>query len=185
MVGDEAKKIIASMSKNAVVSRVIPISMYANPIHEIDVFVRTPGAYRSNLLFSIRYTPCKIFGPKKDKQFLIKADLLDRIEKKGHRFIDFDDFCNSEKYKEVIPFLLKYTNINQELFDLAQSNPCLDFPIAFDILKYFKDVSSKEKNSQYKFLTLEGAEMLKLIEQDKSICRKKSKDHELKGVINK
>ncbi len=182
MVGDNARGITANMSKSVRVSRTVPISLYADPIHEDDVFKGTPGAYFTNLLYSIRYTPCEIYGPKQGKQFLIKSDLLDKIETKGHRFVNFEDFCNSEKYKEVVPFLLEFTNISQELFDVAQANPTLDIPIAFDILKYIKTVSIKE-GTNFSFLTVEAKELAKLIEQDKVICRKNSKENKLKGVV--
>lgn len=192
MIGDNARKIIANTSKSVRVSRAVPISLYAEIIHEDDVLKGTPGAYFTNLLYSIRYTPCEIYGPKQGKQFLIKADLLDKIETKGHRFVNFEDFCNSDKYKEVVPFLLEFTNISQELFDVAQANPTLDIPIAFDVLKYIRVVShnkaikeAKQGTFQFTFLTDEAKELAKLIEQDKVICRKNSKENKLKGVINK
>ena len=182
MVGDNAKGITASTSKNVIVTRLLPVSLSAEPIHENEAYTRQPGAYRTNLLYTIRYTPCEVFGPKRGKQFLIKSDLLDAVCKKGHRFVDFEDFCNSEEYKEFIPFFLKYTNVSQWLFDVVQKNPGLDIPISFDFQKYYKDVNSKCEE-EYNFLTPEGTEFLRILEREKTICKKKSKDHIKEGVV--
>lgn len=182
MLGDNAKEIAANSSKDVVVSRLLPISVNADPVHEIDAYQRQAGVYRTNLLYIIRYTPCEVFGPKRGKQFLIKADLLDRICKKGHRFVDFEDFCNSEEYKEVVPFLLKYTTLSQRLFDIAEKNAGLDIPISFDVFKYYEDVNSKCEE-EYKFLTPEGTEFLRVVETGKTICRKKAKDHIKEGDV--
>ena len=185
MMGDNARGIAANMSKNVQVSRTIPVSLFADCIHERDALQRVPGAYFSDLLYSIRYTPCEIFGGKKGKQFLIKADIFDKMYKRGHRFVDFEDFCNSEEYKIAIPFLLEFTNISQELFDVAKRNPSLDIPIAFDVLKYIQVVSSKEnkKPCDFTFLTDEGKELTILMETDKTISKQNARRNKLKGVV--
>lgn len=186
MIGDNAKAIIANMSKNVRVTRTIPISLSANRIHEADVISRTPGAYRTNGVYILRYSPNEIYDIKKGKPFLLKIDLLDTIEKIGHRVVDFEDFCNSETYKEFVPFLLKYTSISQELFDLAEANPTLDIPFSIDVLRYVSDV--KEKNGiegEFNFLSEIGSKLNDYKENEKLISRNNSRNRKLKGVVDK
>jgi len=196
VIGDNARKIIANMSKNVHVTRTVPISLSAEPIHEIDVIKGTPGAYLSNLQYTIRYAPNEVISNKKGKPFLLKIDLFDTVEACGHRVSSFEDLLNEEKFKPFLPFLLEYTNIGPDLFELAQNNPTLDLPIAFDVLKYVKEANQKyiaqglEKMengeiSVYTFMSEIGIKINELEEQEKVIHKTNSRDRVYKGVINK
>lgn len=196
MIGDNARKIIANMSKNVHVTRTIPISLYADPVHEIDVIKGTPGAYLSNLQFTIRYAENEVISNKKGKPFLLKIDLFDTIEKCGHRVASFEDLLAEEKFKPFLPFLLEYTNLGPDLFELAQANPTLDLPIAFDVLKYVREANQKfiaqelkkaesGEISFYTFMSEIGIKINELEEQEKVIHKTNSRDRVYKGVVEK
>lgn len=196
MIGDNARKIIANMSKNVHVTRVCPISLSAEPIHEIDVIKRTPGAYFSNLQYTIRYAQNDAIKYKKGRPFLLKIDLFDTVEKCGHRVANYEELLNGDRFKEFMPFLTKYTNLGPELFEIAKQNPILDIPISFDVIKYLRDASEKYFQYQidagvsgdeikYTFLTEIGTQICQLEEQEKVIHKTNSRDRVYKGVINK
>lgn len=185
MLGDNRMEIIANTSKNVHVTRACLVSLFADCIHEIDVIKKTPGAYQTKFNYTIRYTQNEILGSKKGKPFLLKIDLFDNIEACGHRVKDFSDFCNSEKYKEFVSFLLEFTNLSQELFDIAQTNPTLDIPISFDVIKYIQKVKEKNNIDSYTFLSSQASMINNYIEEDKMISRDAAKNRKIKGVINK
>ena len=191
LIGDNAKAIIANMSKNVRVPRALLINLYANYGHEQEHIKNIDGFYKTTCLYSFRYTPNEFAEKTRGKPFIFKIDLFDTIESGGHRVVDFQDFCNSEKYGKFVPFLLRYTNISEELFELARNNPCCDIPLQFDILKYIKDVKEKweketgEKLERFTFYSKSELARRDYLENEKMIHRQESRKSKLKGVVNR
>lgn len=183
MIGDKAKEITASTSKNVCVSRAYPFSLSADYVHEVQCIKRQPGAYFSNFQYTIRYAPASTFKKHDGRPFLIKIDFFDTIQKEAHRFESYEAFCNDETFGFTVPFLTKYTRFSQWLFDLAKKNPYCDIPICFDIKKYIDDVCEKYKQEHngeeiedFTFLSEEGLLINACIYEDKVLERQKSKN---------
>ena len=191
MIGDNARAIIANTSKNVRVPRALFINLYANYGHEEECAKNIDSFYRTTCLYSFRYTPNEFAEKTRGKPFIFKVDLFDTIESGGHRVVDFQDFCNSEKYGKFVPFLLRYTNISEELFELARNNPCCDIPLQFDILKYVKDVRKNyeeqtgEKLEKFTFYSENELARRDYLENEKIISRQNAKKPMIKGVVEK
>lgn len=191
MIGDNAKAIIANMSKNVRVPRALLINLFAEYGHEENYIKNVEGYYKTNCLYLMRYAPNEFAAKTKGKPFIFKIDLFDTIESGGHRVVDFQDFCNSEKYGKFVPFLLRYTHISEELFELARNNPCCDIPLQFDILKYIKDVKENwekktgEKLEQFTFYSESELARRDYLESEKMIHKQEAKRSKLKGVVEK
>lgn len=161
------------------------INLYANYGHELNYIKNVDGYYRTTGLYSVRYAPNELVKKTQGKPFVLKIDLFDIIESGGHRVVDFEDFCNSTKYSKLVPFLLRYTNISKELFELAKRNCCCDVPFAIDILKYINDVQKKfeeqtgEKLEEFTFYSDCELARRGYLESEKAISRKNAK----KGVV--
>lgn len=190
MLGDKGKEIAANSSKSVCLTRTKPISLYADAIHEVEAMTRQAGAYFSNFEYAIRYTTNEILTViKHNKPFLIRVDLLDNVEKCGHRVASFEELCSSEKYKEFVPFLLKYTKLSKKLFSIAKANPNVDIPMSFDIVKYVDDVKAKYKKEHgvglkdFTFWSKDLAKAMGIIKEDKTISRDNARKHRLKGVV--
>lgn len=190
MIGDKCKQIAANSSKTVRITRTKPISLFAENIHELEALTRQPGAYFTNFEYTIRYTTDEILNViKHGKAFLVKVDLFDTVEKCGHRVADFNDLCNSEKFKEFIPFLLRYTFISEELFSIAKSNPNIDIPVSFNVKKYVDDVKRnyKEKTGseleEFTFWSKDYIQSISTIKEDKTISRDNTQKQKLKGVV--
>ena len=146
----------------------------------------------TNFEYAVKFTTKEVLLAKnRDKPFLIKVDMFDTVEANGHRFTDFEDFKNSEQFKEFIPFLLRYTNLSPELLNVAKDNPSVDIPISFNLLLYISDVKEKYKQQHgveletFSFLSPEEVEMNNLISLDKAMSINASKKKQLKGVVDK
>lgn len=192
MIGDKAKEIIASTSKDVCVSRTYPLSLSADYIHEVECIKRQSGAYFSNFQYTIRYAPASTFKKHDGRPYLIKIDFFDTIQKEAHRFESYEAFCNDEKFGFTVSFLTKYTRFSQWLFDLAKNNPYCDIPICFDIKKYIDDVLEKYKEEHdgeeikdFTFLSETGLLINACIYEDKVLEKTKRKNHKIKGVVDK
>lgn len=191
MIGDKGKEIIANTLKYVSVARTLPFSLSTDYIHEIEYMTRQPGVYQSNFIYVIRYAPSSVFKKNDGKPFVVRIDFFDTIKKGCHRFKDFESFCNDEDFKHIIPFLLKYTNLSQELFDLAKDNLYCDIPVSFDILRYIHDVKEtyREKTGseidKFIFLSEHMLEANAFLNEEKIASREASKNKKQKGVVEK
>ena len=192
MLGDTRKEIIANTLNFVSVSHTSPFSLSADYIHEIECMSKQPGAYQSNFYYTVRYAPLSTFKKHLSKPYLVKIDFFDTIKVGCHRFESFDAFCNDETFKHTIPFLLKYTDLCQELFDLAKSNPYCDIIIGFKMTDYIHDVKEKykaehngEEIEEFTFLSPEMVLANKYMNEDKILSREASKNGKVKGVVDK
>lgn len=191
MIGDNAKAIIANTSKNVRVTRTLIISLSLDYVHEIDYLKKVPGVYKTTGSYSLRYSPNEISGKTKGKPYLLKIDMFDIIESCGHRVVDFTDLCQS-KFKDFVPFLIKYAQLSEELFELARNNPTCDIPFQINVLQYVSDVKEKYKQEHNgeeieKFIFVSEYELARrnYLEEEKQISRNNAKHPMIKGVVDK
>lgn len=192
MLGDTRKEIIANTLDFVSVSHTNPFSLSTDYVHEIECMKRQPGAYQSNFYYIVRYAPMSTFKKHLKKPYLIKIDFFDTIQVGCHRFESFEAFCNDETFKHTVPFLLKYTDLSQEIFDIAKDNPYCDIPVGFKILDYIHDVKVKYKEEhngeeieKFTFLSPEMVLANQYMNEDKILSREASKNKRVKGVVDK
>ena len=195
MIGDKSKEIIANTLKFVSVSRTLPISLSANYVHELEYMTKQPGVYQTDFVYTIRYAPASTFKKHDGKPYLIKIDFFDTIQRECHRFKNYEDFVNNEKFKHTIPFLLKYTSISPKLFEIAKKNLYCDIPIQFDFMRYISDVEEKYKQEHngeeiedFIFLSEHTLIANAFLNEEKIEMRKSSKDGKnkiIEGVVEK
>lgn len=192
MLGDRDKEIIANTLDFVSVSRTNPFSLYNDYVHEIEYMERKPGVFQSDFYYTIRYAPMSTFKKHLKKPFLLKIDFYDTIKIGCHRFESFEALCNDETFGFTVPFLMKYTELSQDIFDLAQENPYCEISLGFKTMQYVNDVKEKYKQEHNgeeiehfiflsKYMLLTNAYM----NEEKIASREASKNKRVKGVINK
>lgn len=84
-------------------------------------------------LYRIKYIPS--YKPKyKGKPMLLETDLY--LERKVVRFDTYTDLIEMAKEDEAIAFILKWTNISEELIEFAKQYVQIPIPFYFDVLRY-------------------------------------------------
>ena len=93
--------------------------------------------FRTNGLFFITYG---LLFKTSFKPFLIRGDAYDIY--RPCRVSSWKDFVEFSSQNDVLSFLLKYTNVSEELFRIAQENPGVQVPFCLDVARYCKDLGS-------------------------------------------
>ncbi len=104
--------------------------------YEDDISDRE-DTFRTNGLFFITYG--LLFGIK-GKPFLIRGDAYDIY--RPCRVSSWKDFVGFSSKNAVLSFLLKYTNVSEGLFRIAQRNPGVQVPFSLDVERYCADLGS-------------------------------------------
>lgn len=137
MLGDLARETYALTLKTLnypLVAR-LKIDLRGIPVifGETDNMQVNPHLRATLPLYRIKYIPS--YKPKyKDKPMLLETDLY--LERKVVRFDTYADLVEMAKEDEAIAFILKWTNISEELIEFAKQYVQIPIPFIFDVLKY-------------------------------------------------
>lgn len=144
MIKDLAQRAISEeTSKKPLVTRMQisydlkPLTPGCSDIHNKDGYVYTDG------LYYLRYKPGHSFEGLR-KKFSLTSDLFG--SKSYRRFESWDDFVAESKKDPVVNWILNYTHISPEHFQIAKDNFTLMIPIAYDIVKYNNAIKEKVIN---------------------------------------
>lgn len=100
---------------------------------ETDDIRDNPHIRNTLALYRIKYLPS--YKPKyKDKPMLLETDLY--LDRKLIRFDNYADLVEMAKEDEAIAFLLKWTNLSEELIEFAKRYVQIQIPFYFDVLRY-------------------------------------------------
>lgn len=100
---------------------------------ETDDILDNPHIRNTLPLYRIKYIPS--YKPKyKGKPMLLETDLY--LERKVVRFDTYADLVEMAKEDEAIAFILKWTNISEELIEFAKQYVQIPIPFYFDVLRY-------------------------------------------------
>lgn len=100
---------------------------------ETDDIRDNPHIRNTLALYRIKYLPS--YKPKyKDKPMLLETDLY--LDRKLIRFDTYADLVEMAEEDEAIAFLLKWTNISEELIEFAKQYVQIQIPFYFDVLRY-------------------------------------------------
>lgn len=100
---------------------------------ETDDILDNPHIRNTIPFYRIKYLPS--FKPKyKDRPMLLETDLY--LEKKLIRFNTYADLVEMSKEDEAIAFILKWTNLSEELIEFAKQYVQIPIPFHLDVLKY-------------------------------------------------
>lgn len=100
---------------------------------ETDDILDNPHIRNTIPLYRIKYIPS--YKPKyKGKPMLLETDLY--LERKVVRFDTYADLVEMAEEDEAIAFILKWTNISEELIEFAKQYVQIPIPFYFDVLRY-------------------------------------------------
>lgn len=93
--------------------------------------------------FTLKKKSSIIKGANREKKYILFTDLSIKESNNPKHVIRFDTFEDIVKNKEVpktVKWLLENTNLSPELIVLAEENPGIPIPLAFDAVKYAKKI---------------------------------------------
>lgn len=160
MIGDLAKRGVTEGSAAKVLQPYAYISLNSKPIILED---NPDDLVQTYFKYALRYKPSANSCHKR-QPFIVSCELI-RAGTSGDsmRVSGYEEFLEKAKTNKGFAWLAKHTNICPELFDIAKKNPGCFFPIAVDIIKYYKDIGDEE--------------CLGLFPDDREIERLRSKYH--------
>jgi hypothetical protein len=141
MIGDNAKQVLMedmvkrTLNPRILISKTEKVPQYGdNPLYNKDFFF-TSG------LYYLKFAPSNGPNVKKQSKFLISCDLFPG---KRHRIVSYrmiEDFAKEGDWR--FQFLLKWTTLKKEHFDIAVRNINLAIPFVFKIDEYYKMLTEK------------------------------------------
>ncbi len=105
--------------------------------YEDDISERE-DTFRTNGLFFITYG---LLFHRAAKPFLVRGDAYDLY--RPCRVNSWKDFVEFSSKSAVLSFLLKYTNVSEDVFRIARENPGAQIPFCIDIARYCRDLGSE------------------------------------------
>ena len=107
------------------------------------VLLRQKNLYYTDGLYRIKYKPSNAFNSRYRK-FVISSDLyFDRG--KFIRFANWEDLAERAKIDPRADFMMKYTTLCPELFELAKVNKGIAIPFCVDAIRYNNMLKEKIK----------------------------------------
>ena len=105
--------------------------------YEDDISERE-DTFRTNGLFFITYGVLFRSGVK---PFLVRGDAYDLY--RPCRVSSWKEFVEFSSQSAVLAFLLKYTNVSEDVFRIARMNPGAQIPFCLDVARYCADLGSE------------------------------------------
>lgn len=138
MIGDKARGVIANARNMTWPMRMI-VDITGSPL----IFMSSPDT-NPNLIatfgtYHLVYNTTTRNGNENVKRFAIVFDF-------GRRFLKCSNFQELERQavtNDLARFFLKYTNLCDEMFEIACQNEGMHIPVTFDVVKYNRDIREK------------------------------------------
>ncbi len=138
MIGDNAKGVIANSYRLSNPTRVV-LNINCLPLNLGESPETNPNLISTTGLYNITYRKLTLTGEQNKKRFCLRYDF-------GRGFVKFSNYRELLEYaktNEHVRFLLKYTNIQEHMLELALQNEGMQIPVGFDMCKY--DLELREK----------------------------------------
>ena len=139
MIGDNAKELIAKARRLNYPTRMF-ISLTSSCLVPGTGPDNNPDIICTNGLYHLVYNTRTRNNEYNKKKFCIVYDF-------GQQFTKFDSWNELKAQAETndyVRFFLKYTNIDPHMLTLARHNEGMHLPVVFDIIKYDKEIRTRE-----------------------------------------
>lgn len=120
------------------------INLFDLPVKDSDILESNPDIRGTRFMYGLRYQPC--MSREGTADFVINADIIDTKEK--IRVHCFDQLKQMAKSIPEVAWLLRNTNLNDDLFAMAKININIRIPIAFDAVEYARKIGDVRLDSQ-------------------------------------
>lgn len=138
-MGDRARGIIANALELNYPTR-IEINYKLIPPDFGETPDINPTMFFTTGLYCLSYKKYTHSGAVNMKRFCIKADFVNR---QFIKFFSWHDLQEQAKTNDHVKFLLEYTNLNEQMLNIAAQNEDMRIPFCLDIVKYDKEVRPK------------------------------------------
>lgn len=132
------------------------ISLFDLPVKDSDILGNNPDIRGTRFMYGIRYQPNMM--TKSGADFVISADIIDAKEK--IRVGSFEQLKRMGRNDPAIAWLLRNTNLSDDLFAVAKVNINIRIPIAFDAVAYVRKIGDVRLDS--KVSTAQAADQTKI-----------------------
>lgn len=138
MIGDKAREVIANARSMTWPIRMI-VDITGTPLTFMDSPSTNPNLVATFGTYHLVYNTTTRNGNENLKRFAVVYDF-------GRRFLKCRNFQELERQavtNDLARFFLKYTNLCDEMFEIACQNEGMHIPVTFDVIKYNKDIREK------------------------------------------
>lgn len=116
--------------------------MTLTPFEFEDDISEREDTFMTNGLFFVEYRVIRngVVG-RSPRPFLLRGDAYDIY--RPCRVSSWEGFVEFSSQNAVLSFLLKYTNVSEDTFRIAQDNPFAQIPFCLDVPRYCRDLGSE------------------------------------------
>ena len=140
----EARVGLAIDTASSTFRRTAIISLFDLPVKDSDILENNPDIRKTRFCYGIRYQPNMM--TKKGADFVISADIIN--EKEKIRVGSFEQLKYMGRSDPAIAWLLRNTNLNDDLFAVAKVNINIRIPIAFNAVEYVRKIGDVRLDSK-------------------------------------
>ncbi len=138
MIGDRAREVIANARNMNWPTRMM-VSLTGSPLKFMETPDTNPNIIATFGTYHLVYNTNTRTGKENVKRFSLVFDF-------GRKFLKCSNFQELERQavtNDLARFFLKYTNICNEVFEIACQNEGMHIPVTFDVVKYNQDIREK------------------------------------------
>ena len=138
MIGDKAREVIANARGMTWPTRMM-VSLTGSPLQFMDSPSTNPDIIATFGTYHLVYNTITRTGAENVKKFCLVFDF-------GRKFLKCGSFQELERQavtNDLVKFFLKYTNICNDIFEMACQNEGMHIPVTLDVVKYNKDIRNK------------------------------------------
>lgn len=142
----EGKGKVADGRAKALLGRTC-LNLKGLPLTDNDFAWLNKDVKYTNFCYSVCYSPKKHNLSKTGDKFILIADIVtdNSATGRGWRFRDLEDFKSKGNENPFVFFLLYWTNLSQEILDLAKMNQGNLIQLSVDIIGYDKYLREQVK----------------------------------------
>lgn len=146
MIGDKAKEMLADHTVKRTFNPRCLISKTEKLPQRGDSPMNNPDLFYTTGSYSLAFRPSAGPNVRKQDKFIIRSDIFQGSKR---RMASYEVMKSMAKNDWSLAFLLKWTNINQKLFDIAAKNISVQIPFTFKVEEYAQMLQEKYGCNEY------------------------------------
>lgn len=132
MIGDKARTDINIVVKGVHASATIRLD--EEPLDSSLTAKTDPAPTLRNMKMRIAYRPRNDRPKYQGRPFVVMCS--EALKNYDSRFRDWADFCHRAESDAMLAFVKKWTQLSEELFEVAKANSGIDFYFSIDWVRY-------------------------------------------------
>ena len=146
MIGDKAREMLADHEVKRTLNPRLMASKTEKLAQKEDTPMTNPDLFYTTGLYYLTFRPSTGPNVKKQAKFMIGSDIF---HGNRHRVLNFDMIKRMAKEDWRFAFLLKWTDINEDLFEIAFNNISVRIPFRFKVEEYAQMIKEKYDCTEY------------------------------------